>query len=59
MSKIKIEGVVKIIAQDGDEIEYPFEANSINDAIAELYRIERYIKKKIAEAENAFKDEEI
>mgnify|MGYP001567046625 CR=1 FL=1 len=59
MSKIKIEGVAKIIAPDGDEIEYPFEADAIDGAIAELGRIERHINAKIAEAENRFKDEEI
>ena len=57
MSNIKIKGVVKIIAQDGDEIEFPFEADTIDGAIAELGRIERYIEKKTVEAENRFKDE--
>lgn len=58
MTNIKIEGIVKLIAQDGDEIGFPFESETIDGAIAELGKIERHIEKKIAEAENAFKDEE-
>ena len=54
---IKIEGVVKIIAADGDEIEHPFEADTIDEAVAELGKIERHIEKKVAEAENRIEED--
>lgn len=56
MKTLKIEGVVKITAQDGDEIELPFESDTITGAIGELGRIERHIEKKIEEAENRLED---
>ena len=52
MLNIKIEGIVKIEAADGDVLEYPFEARTFNDAIANLGTIERCIEREITEAEN-------
>ncbi len=55
---IKIEGTIKVSANDGDILEYPFEADNFKDAIAALSITERVIEKTVVEAENRFKDEE-
>ena len=58
MSNIKIKGTVNIIAENfSDDTEFPFEADTIDGAIAELGRIERSINNEIKEAENIIKDE--